>query len=84
MVGRLYPVVALLALAGCGYKGEPTRLDLDRSDLSKEEKSSLRAADAEKVRAGLTPPPQAQPQRVDEILKKPAERTDDPFNLPPQ
>jgi len=74
----------MLMLAACGYKGEPTRLDLDRSDLSKEEKRTLREADAEKVRAGLTPPPEAQPLRVDEILKKPAERTDDPFNLPPE
>ena len=31
----------------------------------------------------LTPPPIARPQRVDELLRRSEERTDDRFDLPP-
>lgn len=81
---RWLPLVALVALAACGYRGDVSRIDMRRTDVAKAELKRQKAAEQKQVEAGLTLAPEAQPQRVDEILTKPGPRPEDPFSLPPQ
>ena len=69
---------AIVALGGCGQmsslepppgKPLPVRPAMARSTPTAKEL--------------LTPPPQAQPDRVDELIKRSLPRRADPFDLPP-
>lgn len=81
---RIWAPALCLLVAACGYKGQVSRIDPNRTDISKEERKALQRAEAERVEKQLTPPAQARPQRVDEILTNADPREDDPFNLPPE
>lgn len=74
----------LLLVTACGYKGPVSRIDMDRTDIPREELKAMQKTEREMVEKKLTPQPQARPQRVDDIVAKPAPREDDPFDLPPQ
>ena len=79
MRAPLLLLVVTVLLAGCAQ----------RSALEPPPGSSLPAApygakstpDADGL---LTPPPQANPTRSDELRTRSEERTDDPFDLPPE
>lgn len=78
MRARLYAIAALALLAGCGQ----------RTALKPVEGTALppkpaTAATTPTVAELLTPPPEARPERSDELLKKSEERRDDRFDLPP-
>ena len=78
LAARFLSVAAILALAGCG----------NRADLKPAEGKSLpvkplmaRATpDAEQL---LTPPAYADPDRVDELMRRSTPREQDRFDLPP-
>ena len=76
--------VAALLLAGCGYKGAVTRLEPPDPALSRSEQKAARAAERERVEAGLTVPASARPLRVDDLTVRLEVRRDDPFSLPPE
>ena len=71
-------IAAALALVGCGRVTDlkpapghsmPVRPDMARATPTFDEL--------------LTPPPQARPDRIDELMKRSRPRPDDPFELPP-
>ena len=69
---------AILTLAGCGQM----------SNLRPPQGHALPVKPAMAARTPtakelLTPPPQAQPDRVDELIKRSLPRRADPFDLPP-
>jgi hypothetical protein len=75
---RVLPIAAILALAGCGQvanlepppgKPLPVRPAMARATPTAKEL--------------LTLPPQAKPDRVDELIKRSLPRRTDPFDLPP-
>jgi hypothetical protein len=74
----LLMIAALAALAGCGSR-EGLRPAPGKSFPPK----PAMAATVPTVDDLLTPPPEAQPKRSDELLRKSQERPDDRFNLPP-
>jgi hypothetical protein len=74
--------MALLA-SGCGYKGAVSRIEPD-SARSRAETRALKAEEAARVEAGLTPPATSRPQRVDDLQLKLGVRPPDPFALPPE
>jgi len=74
----LLPVAALIALAGCGSR-EALRPATGKALPPK----PAMAATTPTVDQLLTPPPEARPERSDELLKRSEERPDDRFNLPP-
>lgn len=83
MVRKAIPLL-LLALAGCGYKGDITRIDMNRTDVPKAKLKEMKEAEGEAARDALTLSPQERPVRVDDIVTRPSERPDDMFNLPPK
>jgi hypothetical protein len=73
------PIAVLMALSACGVK----------TDLTPEAGKSLPAtpygrSDTPTAAELLTPPPAAAPTRSIELRQRSEERTDDPFDLPPQ
>ena len=83
-VRHLLLPVALLALAGCGYKSAMTRLEPPDPALTKDQQKAARAAERTQVEQGLKIPAPARPQRVDDLTVKLDVRRDDPFSLPPE
>ena len=78
---RAVALLALLALAGCGYRAPLTRLDPDlKGDARKEARTAEKAA----IARGLTVAAETRPIRVDDLTVKLEERSNDPFNLPPE
>ncbi len=74
-------VAALMALAAgaCGRKG--TLKPLAGTPLPPIGYGQSAPATTEQ---GLTPPPDSQPTRIDDVIRRPErERQDDPFDLPP-
>ena len=76
---RRLTLVALLLLGGCGLKGPleavaPTPLPMAQRG------QTVAPTPAQM----LVVPIQAEPQRVDDPVKKSEERPDDRFNLPPE
>ena len=71
---------ALLALAACGRKGQLRPVAGMTAQPVPYGASAPPTTDQ-----ALTPPPEAQPARVDDLIRRPErERADDPFELPPQ
>jgi hypothetical protein len=75
----LVPAVLLLALSACGVK----------TDLRPQAGKSLPVApygraDVPTATQLLQSPPQAVPERSIELRQRSEERSDDPFDLPPQ
>ena len=70
-------VAVLVMLAACGKQGELMRKappgETPKLDPSQPLPSVL-----------LKPPPEAQPSRADDPLRRSEDRRDDPFSLPPQ
>lgn len=74
-------LLALLALAGCGYRAPLTRLD---PALKGDERKAAREAEKAGIARGLTVAAETRPIRVDDLTVKLEERSADPFNLPPE
>ena len=72
-------ILAACALAGCGVRAplEPE----PGENLPVRPGTAARQPDSEEL---LTPPPNARPARVDELLTRSEEREEDRFDLPPQ
>lgn len=75
---RVAAAAALLCLAGCGHMG-----DLKPAKGQSLPPTPIMATTAPSANALLTPPAYANPDRVDELMKKSTPRKSDPFNLPP-
>lgn len=76
---RAAVIVALALLAACGRKGELK----PKAGMSAPPAPYGRPAPMTTAQ-GLTPPPDAGPTRVDDVIRRPElERGDDPFDLPP-
>ena len=75
---RLASVAALALLAGCGRVA-----DLKPAPGQPLPVKPLMARTTPTPEQLLTPPPNAHPERVDELVKKSAPRAQDPFDLPP-
>ena len=73
-----YPLIASLALAACGSKGE-----LLPPEGQRPVPASYGATTAKTVDQMLVPPPQAAPDRADDPVKNAKPRQDDKFDLPP-
>ncbi len=70
---------ALLALAGCGRKGTLKPAPGQSAPPTAYGMSAPATTDQ-----ALKPPPDAGPERIDDVIKRPEqERHDDPFDLPP-
>lgn len=80
-MGMKWALIAALLLAGCGYKGQMSRID--SKGLSSEELRQARAAEKADIDQALAPSPEYRPVRVDDVTIRLEERADDPFNLPP-
>jgi predicted small lipoprotein YifL len=74
----LFAIAAFSALAACGRMGELE--PAPGQSLPVKPRMAQATPTAEEL---LTPPPYADPKRVDEIMKKSTPRKVDPFNLPP-
>jgi len=74
----LVAVAGLSILAGCGRMGELQ--PAPGQSLPVKPRMAQATPSPEDL---LTPPPYADPKRVDEIMKKSTPRKVDPFNLPP-
>jgi len=74
----LFAMLALAALAGCGSR-EALKPATGQSLPPK----PAMAATTPTVEQLLTPPPDARPDRSEELLRRSEERPDDRFNLPP-
>ena len=76
---RLIAAVGIMSLASCGQKSdlEP----LPGHGLPPAPYGAKAQPDAEKL---LKPDPHAAPERSVELRKRSEERTDDPFDLPPE
>lgn len=75
---RLIAAAAALSLAGCGRMG-----DLEPAKGQALPVKPLMARATPTPQQLLTPPSYADPNRVDELMKKSAPRQADPFDLPP-
>ena len=71
-----------LALAGCGYRGPLSRID--PAGMERDELREARAQEKAQLDRALAYTPEQRPVRVDDITIRLEERTDDPFNLPPE
>ncbi len=78
MLSRIVVTAALLALAGCGRVA-----DLEPAPGHSLPVKPLMARTAPSAKELLTPPPYAEPDRVDELVKRSQPREPDPFDLPP-
>lgn len=76
--------LALLVLAGCGYKAPLTRLEPPDPSAGKAERKAARDDERRRVAAGLAVPAHARPTRVDDLAEKLEARGADPFALPPE
>lgn len=74
----LFAIAALAALSGCGSR-EGLRPAAGKSFPPR----PATAASTPMVDELLTPPPEAELERSDELLRKSQERPEDRFNLPP-
>ena len=72
------PLAAIVALAGCG---QTSNLRPPPGKALPVKPAMARETPAAKDL--LTPPPQARPDRVDELIKRSLPRRADPFDLPP-
>jgi hypothetical protein len=79
MMHRLFLIVALVLIAGCG-KRESELKPRTGSSLPVKPATALTQPTAADL---LKLPPQAKPNRIDDPLTKSVERPDDPFHLPP-
>jgi hypothetical protein len=75
---RLFATAAILALAGCGNVG-----DLKPPKGQALPVKALMARATPTSDQLLTPPAYANPNRVDELMKRSVPRQADPFDLPP-
>jgi hypothetical protein len=75
---RLVPIVALIAVAGCG-KVAPLH-PAEGQSLPVKPAMASTTPDAEQL---LTPPSYAKPERIDELMKRSQPRRADRFDLPP-
>lgn len=75
---RITVTAALLVLAGCGRVA-----DLEPAPGHSLPVKPLMARTAPNAKELLTPPPYAEPDRVDELVKRSQPREPDPFDLPP-
>ena len=75
---RLLAAAALLAVAGCGKMA-----DLEPAKGQPLPVKPLMAKATPTPDELLTPPAYANPDRVDELMKKSTPRQSDPFDLPP-
>jgi len=78
MVRRLLILSLGLAAAGCGKVA-----DLEPAAGKPLPVKPMMARATPTPEQLLTPPPQARPDRIDELLKKSEPRETDPFDLPP-
>ncbi len=77
-VSRAASIVAIGLLAGCGKVA-----DLKPAPGQPLPVKPLMARTTPTASELLTPPPNAHPERVDELMKKSEPRATDPFDLPP-
>jgi hypothetical protein len=77
-LARIASVAAIALLAGCGRVA-----DLKPAPGQPLPVKPLMARTTPTPEQLLTPPPNAHPERVDELVKKSAPRAQDPFALPP-
>ena len=75
---KLALIAAVFTLSACG-----SRLPLEPAPGASMPMKPALAARAPTTEELLTPPPIADPQRVDELLRRSEEREDDRFDLPP-
>jgi hypothetical protein len=75
---HMFVIAAALAIAGCGRVA-----DLEPAPGRAMPVKPLMARATPTFDELLTPPTQARPNRVDELIKRSEPRRDDPFNLPP-
>jgi hypothetical protein len=75
---RILVLAGVVALAGCGRQA-----DLETAPGHPLPAKPMMARTNPTVEQLLTPPPNARPDRVDELLKKSQPRSADPFDLPP-
>ena len=78
MMGRIAALSLLLALAACGKANELK----PAAGMTAPPKPAAMAV-APTTAELLTPSTQAEPERVDELLRRSEERADDRFDLPP-
>jgi hypothetical protein len=78
MARRILIIAALAALAACGRQA-----DLEPATGHPMPVKPLMARSTPTVEELLSPPPNARPERVDELQKKSEPRHADPFDLPP-
>ncbi len=76
--------LAAIAVVGCGYKGDLTRLEPPDPALSREERRAARADEQRTIRQRLRPAADTRPLRIDDLAVKLEERPDDSFALPPE
>ena len=77
-LSRIALVAAVALLAGCGKMA-----DLKPAPRQPLPVKPLMARTTPTPEQLLTPPPNAHPERVDELMKKSVPRAQDPFDLPP-
>jgi hypothetical protein len=78
LIFRLGTASALLAVGGCGNMGQLKPAEGQRLPVK-----PMMARAIPTPEQLLTPPAYANPNRVDELMKKSAPRQADPFDLPP-
>ena len=77
-LSRIASVAAIALTAGCGRVA-----DLKPAPGQSLPVKPLMARTTPTPEQLLTPPPNAHPERVDELMKKSEQRAQDPFDLPP-
>jgi len=75
---RIIAAAAFLSVAGCGRVA-----DLEPAPGHTLPVKPLMARETPSAKDLLTPPPYAEPDRVDELVKRSQPREPDPFDLPP-
>lgn len=74
--------LALLALGACGHRGPLVRLQ-SYDQVTPERLRELKRTEGAAASAALIPPPEAAPQRKDNVDDGILPRGQDPFDLPP-
>jgi hypothetical protein len=75
---RIIAAAAFLCVAGCGRVA-----DLEPAPGHTLPVKPLMARETPSAKDLLTPPPYAEPDRIDELVKRSQPREPDPFDLPP-